>query len=91
MSVYGVTRLAWDLEHADGVLARYRRDPHVVLDGYVLTGPERAAVHDLDAPALLAAGVNPVAVRNLFVLLGVTHRDMFAADRQVDPGRRFAP
>lgn len=76
-SVYGITKLAWDLEHANGALARFRDDPHAVLAEYPLTEAERDAILRLRPEPLLAGGVNPVALRNLFVLLGVTHSEMF--------------
>ncbi|MFC0527628.1 hypothetical protein [Phytohabitans kaempferiae] len=77
MSAYAVTRLAWDLEHVDGLRDRFDADPDPVLDGYALTPTERAAIVDRDAPALLAGGVNPVALRNLMVLLGAAGAQMY--------------
>lgn len=79
MSVVGLNRLARELEHAPGLLARYLESPDAVLDGYPLTGPERRAVADKDAAWLLGAGMNPVALRNLMVVLGVAHQDMYPA------------
>jgi hypothetical protein len=86
VSVYGITKLAWDLEHADGVLARFHDDPRAVLAEYRLTEAERDAILRLRAGPLLAGGVNPVALRNLFVLLGVTHSEMYSPVS----GQRFA-
>jgi hypothetical protein len=77
MSVYGITRLAWDLEHVDGVLARFHDDPRAVLAEYALTEAERAAIEARQAERLLTGGVNPVVLRNLFVVLGVAHSDMY--------------
>ena len=78
MSVLGLTKLAWDLEHETGLLERYRRDPDPVLDAYQLTEAERAAVRALDPHPLLAVGLNPVVLRNLFVILGVAHGEIYA-------------
>lgn len=71
--VLGLTKLAWDLEHVPGLLARYRQDAAAVLDGYLLSGPQRAAVLELDPWPLLEDGLNPVVLRNLFVTLGIRH------------------
>lgn len=78
MSAYHLTKLAWDLEHADGLLARFQQDPDAVLDRYRLTDAERQAIADRDARWLLTTGINPVALRNLMVLLGVPHGRMYA-------------
>lgn len=77
MSAYHLTKLAWDLEHVDGLLERFGEDPDAVLDGYRLTDDERRAVQQRDAAALLPTGINPVALRNLMVLLGVPHSRMY--------------
>ncbi|GAB2857679.1 hypothetical protein GCM10022221_66590 [Actinocorallia aurea] len=79
MSVVGLNRLARELEHTPGLLTRYLESPDTVLDGYRLTGPERRAVTGKDAAWLLDAGMNPVALRNLMVVLGVAHQDMYPA------------
>jgi hypothetical protein len=81
MSIVGLNRLARELEHTPGLLARYLESPGAVLDGYRLTGPERRAVAGKDASWLLAAGMNPVALRNLMVVLGVAHQDMYPAPK----------
>ncbi len=92
MSVLGLTKLAWDLEHETGLLERYRRDPEPVLDAYQLTEAERAAVRAFDPHPLLAVGLNPVVLRNLFVILGVAHGEIYAprpdrpAGAQPQPG-----
>jgi hypothetical protein len=77
MSVLGLTKLAWALEHEDGLLDRYRREPATVLDGFSLDDAERTSVLDLDASDLRERGMNPVALRNLLVLLGVPHGRMY--------------
>ena len=77
MSAYGVTKLAWDLEHCVGLMAEFDADHVGVLDRYALTGRERDAVLARDATALLAAGVNPVALRNLMVLIGAAGAQMY--------------
>jgi hypothetical protein len=77
MSVVGIQRLAWDLEHVDGLLESMRAGPDDVLARYPLTATEALAVKRLDAPWLLRAGVNPVALRNLLVIQGVAHKDMY--------------
>lgn len=79
MSILGLTKLTWDLEHQPGLLDRYRQDSESVLSGYQLTDAERAAVRELNAHALLDVGLNPVVLRNLFVTLGVPHGQMYAA------------
>jgi hypothetical protein len=77
MSIYGISRLAWDLEHVDGLAARLKDDPHAVLADYPLTDSERDAVFCNDARWLLAHGVNPVVLRNLVVMQGVPHAKMY--------------
>jgi hypothetical protein len=78
MSIYGISRLAWDLEHVDGLVARLKAAPHVVLAEYPLTDAERDAVFCNDAHWLLAHGVNPVVLRNLIVMQGIPHGQMYA-------------
>ncbi|MFC5750182.1 hypothetical protein [Actinomadura rugatobispora] len=79
MSIVGLNHLARDLEHDPDVLRSFRAAPEPVLAGYRLTGEERRAVAAKDATWLLAHGMNPVALRNLMVVLGVAHQDMYAA------------
>lgn len=81
MSVLGVSRLARDLEQVSGALARFEADPDGVLTGYPLEESERAAILSLDATSLLEAGVNPIVIRNLFVVRGVKHADLYQVDR----------
>ncbi len=78
MSVVGLNRLARELEHAPGLLDAFRAAPGPVLAGYPLTPRERLAVTRKDAAWLLDHGMNPVALRNLMVVLGVAHQDMYA-------------
>lgn len=82
MNLLALTKLAWDLEHVPGLLDRYRDEPATVLDGYRLDDAARRAVLDRDAHALLAGGLNPVALRNLLVLLGVRHADLYRSDHR---------
>lgn len=77
MSHLHLAKLAWDLEHEDGVLEAYNSDPHAVLDRYPLGPRLRQAVLDHDAATLLAAGLNPVVLRNLLVMLGVPHAKLY--------------
>ncbi|MEV0631011.1 hypothetical protein [Nonomuraea wenchangensis] len=77
MSIVGLNRLARDLEHAPGLRERFAADPEQVLPGYALTEEEHAAVTRRDAAWLLRAGMNPVALRNLMVTLGVAHHEMY--------------
>ncbi|ROO85003.1 aromatic-ring opening dioxygenase LigAB LigA subunit [Actinocorallia herbida] len=79
MSVVGLNRLARELEHTPGLLGRYLESPGTVLDEYRLTESERRAVAGKDAAWLLDAGMNPVALRNLMVVLGIAHQDMYPA------------
>ncbi|WP_176611571.1 hypothetical protein [Actinomadura sp. WMMB 499] len=79
MSIVGLNRLARNLEHEPGLLEAFRADPAPVLADYPLTGEERRAVAAKDAAWLLAHGMNPVALRNLMVVLGVAHQDMYAS------------
>lgn len=77
MSAFAVTRLAWDLEHVAGLRERYDSDPESVLAEYDLSDEERAAIRAKDARTLLDAGVNPIALRNLMVLLGAPGAQMY--------------
>ncbi|MCR1782701.1 hypothetical protein KVF89_09170 [Nocardioides carbamazepini] len=77
MSVLGLTKLARALEHEDGLLERFRSEPGAVMDRFVLDDAERASVLALDANDLRERGMNPVALRNLLVLLGVPHGQMY--------------
>ncbi|MGP4022558.1 hypothetical protein [Actinomadura sp. 3N407] len=80
MSIVGLNRLARDLEHTPGLLGRFDADPEEVMSAYPLTAPERRAVAGRDSDRLLAHGMNPVALRNLMVVLGVAHQDMYTRD-----------
>ncbi|CAO5165462.1 carboxymethylenebutenolidase [Frankia sp. AiPs1] len=75
MNLVGLNRLAWDLEHRR---AELREDLAEALLDYPLTNRERRAVLARDAAWLLAGGMNPVALRNLMVSLGVPHSAMYA-------------
>lgn len=77
MSVLGLTKLAWDLEHEAGLVDQYSNEPAAVLNRYQLTEQQRQWVLDLDASALLGEGMNPVSLRNLLVQLGVPHGEMY--------------
>ncbi|MDX6740575.1 hypothetical protein [Actinocorallia sp. A-T 12471] len=79
MSVVGLNRLARDLEHTPDLLAAYTAAPEDVLTDYPLTADEGAAVLQRDATWLLGHGMNPVALRNLMVVLGVGHHEMYAS------------
>jgi hypothetical protein len=81
MSILAVNRIALDLEHRMGLIDEYRSDPQSVLDRYRLSSEEREAVVRLDAQYLLDAGVNPIVIRNLLVILGIPHSDMYTHDR----------
>jgi hypothetical protein len=61
------------------VLARFHDGPRTVLADYPLTEAEQDAIVRLRAEPLLAGGVNPVVLRNLFVILGVTHGEMYTS------------
>ena len=89
MGIVDINRLAWDLEHREGLVAEFRRDLSAVLGRYRLTGVERAAIATADAHRLLAAGVNPVVLRNLLVIQGIAHREMYAPP--ADPARPDNP
>jgi hypothetical protein len=78
MSVVGLNRLARELEHTPGLLAAFAAAPEAVLADYPVTGDERGAVLRRDAAWLLGHGMNPVALRNLMVVLGVGHHEMYA-------------
>ncbi|GII95246.1 hypothetical protein [Sinosporangium siamense] len=77
MSIVGLNHLARDLEHAAGLRERFDGAPDEVLAAYTLTADECDAVRQRDAAWLLAAGMNPVALRNLMVSLGVAHDAMY--------------
>ncbi|MEU5879984.1 hypothetical protein [Spirillospora sp. NPDC047279] len=77
MSIVGLNRLARELEHSPGLLADFKAAPEPVLARYPLSPEERRAVTGRKAEWLLAHGMNPVALRNLMVVLGVAHRDMY--------------
>lgn len=77
MSLLNLNKLAWDLEHEDGLLDAYRRDPEAVLETYRLGPRHKSAVAERDAATLLADGLNPVVLRNLLVLLGVPHAKLY--------------
>lgn len=77
MSVLGLTKMSWDLEHVDGLVRALKDDPRGVITRYDVTDAEAEAVEQLDAHRLLAAGMNPVALRNLLVLLGIPHGEMY--------------
>lgn len=77
MSIVGLNRLARELEHTPGLLERWREAPQSVLRAYALSEDERRAVCNKDATWLLAHGMNPVALRNLMVVLGVAHDAMY--------------
>jgi hypothetical protein len=79
VSIVGLNRLARDLEHTPGLLGDFRSAPDAVLARYPLTAEERQAVTGRDAAWLLAHGMNPVALRNLMVVLGVPHGDMYSS------------
>ena len=77
MSVVGVSSLTHDLEHVPGLLDQFTADPADVLAGYAVDAVEEAAIRSRDAEGLLRTGVNPIVLRNLFVLLGIPHRHLF--------------
>ncbi|SDY78830.1 hypothetical protein [Herbiconiux ginsengi] len=81
MSVIAVNKFTLDLEHKPGVLEAYRADPAAVLDGYRLSDAERDAIARLDADWFLTAGVNPIVIRNLLVILGIPHNQMYTHDQ----------
>ncbi|MFC3961510.1 hypothetical protein [Nocardia jiangsuensis] len=87
MSVLGLTKLAWDLEHVDGLLDSYRANPDTVLAGYDIDAGEAVAVAELDAHFLRADGMNPVALRNLLVLLGIPHGRLYTHAQPESPAR----
>ncbi|MGW4032935.1 hypothetical protein ACWEFL_27140 [Streptomyces sp. NPDC004838] len=84
MSIVGLNRLARELEHTSGLLERFREAPQSVLRAYDLSGEERRAVCNTDATWLLARGMNPVALRNLMVVLGIAHHAMYRSQRTGD-------
>jgi hypothetical protein len=77
MSVIGVNKLTLALEHEPALLDAYRSDPDATLDKYRLSSDERDAIRRLDADNLLQRGVNPIVIRNLLVLLGIPHGEMY--------------
>ncbi|MEU0690554.1 hypothetical protein [Streptomyces uncialis] len=81
MSVVGLNRLARELEHTPGLLERFREAPQPVLRAYALSEDEKRAVCNTDATWLLAHGMNPVALRNLMVVLGIAHQAMYPPRR----------
>lgn len=83
MAILGLTKLARDLEHRNGLVAELRAAPTDVLGRYDISETEVRAVLELDAHALLAAGMNPVALRNLLVLLGIPHGAMYTHDQSI--------
>lgn len=78
MSIVGLNQLARDLEHIPGLCERFASDPAEVFANYPLADQERTAVGRKDAAWLLQAGMNPVALRNLMVTLGVAHHEMYS-------------
>jgi hypothetical protein len=83
MSVVGISALARDLEHEPGLLDRWPAERDEILGRYAITDAEADAIRRYDAAWLLARGVNPVALRNLFVIQGVAHKDMYTV--RVEP------
>jgi hypothetical protein len=79
MSIYAISRLAWDIEHVDDVLDALKHNPDDVLSRYDLTPDEAEAIRNSDARWLLAHGVNPVVLRNLIVVQGTPHSRMYEA------------
>ncbi|WP_166352451.1 hypothetical protein [Phytoactinopolyspora limicola] len=79
MSLLGLTKLAWDLEHQEGLLDAYHAAPAAVLARYRLQPRHHQAVLDFDAATLLDDGLNPVVLRNLLVILGVPHAKLYDA------------
>ena len=91
MSVLGLTKLSRELEHQDGLLERFRTDPADVMDAFDLTVNERSWVLDLDAESLLDHGMNAVALRNLLVLLGIPHGQMYTHQESLRRDADSAP
>lgn len=77
MTAVGITALARDLEHTPGLLDRWPADRDEIMAGYPISDVEADAIRRNDAAWLLACGVNPVALRNLFVIQGIAHKDMY--------------
>lgn len=77
MSVLAINQFTRDLEHEPTTIDAYRADPSAVLAGYRLTDDERIAILALDAAELLDRGVNPIVIRNLLVILGIKHGEMY--------------
>ncbi|MFD9718695.1 hypothetical protein [Streptomyces sp. NPDC059076] len=84
MSIVGLNRLARELEHDPALLERFHRSPSSVLGAYTLSEAEKRAVGNTDATWLLAHGMNPVALRNLMVVLGIAHHAMYPSQRRRD-------
>lgn len=81
MSVIAVNKFTLALEHDPGKIEAYRADPEAVLDQYRLSSQERDEIRRLDARALLARGINPIVIRNLLVILGIPHGEMYRHDQ----------
>lgn len=77
MSVLAINKFTLALEHDPAVMDSYRADPEATLDRYRLSDEERDEIRRLDASALLARGVNPIVIRNLLVILGIPHSEMY--------------
>ncbi len=58
MSLYYVQKLLYQLNRDPALQARYREDPHAVLEGYELTGEEVEALVEPDIGLLYHLGVN---------------------------------
>jgi len=80
MSILAVNKFTVDLEHSQGLIDEYRADAAAVLARYKLTDDEKAAIGRLDADYFLTAGVNPIVIRNLLVILGIPHKAMYTHD-----------
>lgn len=81
MSVLGLNKFTLDLEHTAGVLDDYRSEPDSVLARYRLSEEEKEGIRNLDADYLLTTGVNPIVLRNLLVILGVPHKEMYTHNK----------
>jgi hypothetical protein len=77
MSILAVNKFTLALEHEGGLIEDYRAHPDEVLGRYRLTQGEREEIRRLDAQALLDRGVNPIVIRNLLVILGIKHGEMY--------------
>ena len=80
MSVLAINKFTLALEHEGGLIEDYRAHPDEVLGRYRLTEAERDEIRRLDAQALLDRGVNPIVIRNLLVILGIKHGEMYCHD-----------